>query len=102
MVEFNVGEGASRAADIFAIHLHDKGNKRAREGEGREDVGALIVESGVIDRYEAHVVRSGRKGNFTQFERVQRFWNSIRGDIHGIYPFLGTKARVNRFPEFSR
>ena len=91
MMKFEVGGGSRRAADVFAIHPDDKGDERAREGKGRENVATLIVKRRIVERDKADVVGAGLKSDVAEGVRIEICGVTCEGEAaiyhHCIYPF---------------
>jgi hypothetical protein len=72
MVEFGVGDRASRCPNGLSIHANDEADKCLGVGERLEDVLALIVQSGSADLDKSHVISTSIEDQLLQPSGIQR------------------------------
>src|SRR5436190_11077480 len=72
MVEFVVGDRASRCANGLSIHANHEADECLGVGERLEDVFALIVQSGSADLDKSHVISTSIEDQLLQPSGIQR------------------------------
>src|SRR5438094_5277603 len=72
MVEFGVGDRASRRPNGLSIHANHEADKCLGGGERREDVSAVIVQSGSADLDKPHIISTSIEDQLLQPPGVQR------------------------------
>src|SRR5437868_6705094 len=87
MVEFAVGDRASRCATGLSIHASHDADQCLGVGERLEYVLALIVQSRSADLDKPHVISTSIEDQLLQPSGVQRLllrWNSLEvNPLHG-------------------
>src|SRR5436309_9541168 len=72
MVEFGVGDRASRCPNGLSIHANHEADKCLGVGERLEDVFALTVQSGSADLDKPHVISTSIEDQLLQPGGIQR------------------------------
>src|SRR3954466_15112788 len=71
MVEFGVGDRASRRANGLSIHANHEADQCLGVGERLEDVLALILQSGSADLDKSHVISTRIEDQLLQPSGIQ-------------------------------
>ena len=78
MMELQVGDRASRAADRLPVHLADDAHQPLGPGKEAEDVFSLVIKLGPPDRHEPHVVSPSLKAEAAEPLGVDNFGRRLR------------------------
>src|SRR5437588_258118 len=72
MVEFEVGDRASRSPNGLSIHANDEADQRLGVGERLEDVFSLVVQSRSADLDKSYVISASIEDQLLQPSGIQR------------------------------